>query len=418
MQVKVFEAEDMRSALEKVKKALGPDALILSTRSAAKGRFGMRGKGGVEVTAAVDTDLDAAGTDHAPAKDFQAYLKNHEQQTASAKPEAKEDAALLEELRQMRHSFQDLAKEFSRAKDHRAANRLPGFPTDEKAEAGDSKGINDFCPDLFELGIGDQASRMISHVIVDSGDMEAAKDPERLGGFLESFISETLKMKNPLTGLGHGQKRLVFIGPTGVGKTTTIAKVAASCMLNYGKKIMLATIDNYRIAAVEQIKIYGQIMEVPVEVARSPEELGDIFSRHQDKDLILVDTAGRSPKDKIRQQELADFLDPCLQTENYLVLSAATGERDLHAAIDRFGHLNLHGLVMTKLDECDVLGQILNVGLEAARPLSFLTNGQKVPEDLLLPEPRVLAKMILNPDEVVEKCNIKEEETRPERFAS
>lgn len=417
MQVKVFEAEDMRSALEKVKKDLGPDALILSTRSAPKGRFGSRGKGGIEVTAAVDKDLEAAGTANSSEKCFQAHLKNHERRSApEQEPEPKEDTALLEELRQMKHSFQDLAREFSRVRD-RGSDYRSSNPAGEHKQ-GSVEGITDFTPELSELGIGEQACRMISQMITARADSDTAEDPEQPGDFLESFIADSLKMENPLAGLGRGQKRLVFIGPTGVGKTTTIAKVAASCMLNHGKKIALATIDNYRIAAVEQLKIYGQIMEIPVEVARVPEQLDEIFSRHQDKDLILVDTAGRSPKDKIRQQELSDFLDPGLQTENHLVLSAATRERELHAVIDRFGHLNLHGLVMTKLDECDVLGQVLNVGLESACPLSFLTNGQKVPEDLLLPEPRLLAEMILNPDEVVAKWNIKEAETRPERFAN
>ncbi len=418
MQVKVFEAEDMRSALEKVKKALGPDALILSTRSVARGRFGISGKGGIEVTAAVDSDLESTGTAQSPEKNFQAYLKNQQAAPAGRDAEAPEDANLLAEMRQMRRSFQDLAREFSRVKNYGAAYGSTGISAGIGPESGHGTDGGAAWPDLSELGIGDKARSLFSGMMAGREGGPVAEDPERFRDCLESFIADSVKMENPLSACGRGQKRMVFLGPTGVGKTTTIAKVAANCMLNYGKKIALATIDNYRIAAVEQLKIYGQIMDVPVEVARLPEQLEQIFARHADKDLILVDTAGRSPKDEIRQQELALFLEPSLQTENHLVLSATTRERDLHAVLGRFEDFPLHGLVMTKLDECDVLGQILNVGLQAACPFSFLTNGQKVPEDLLMPEPHVLAKMILNPDEVVSTWNIKETETRPEHFVN
>ncbi|MFW5902221.1 MAG: flagellar GTP-binding protein, partial [Thermodesulfobacteriota bacterium] len=234
---------------------------------------------------------------------------------------------------------------------------------------------------------------------------------------LAGLLDETIRFADPLAASWEGQKRMALIGPTGVGKTTSIAKVAANYMLAGGGKVVLATIDNYRIAAVEQLKIYGRIMNMPVEVARAPEELAVIFERHADADLVLVDTAGRSPRDDMRQQELAAFLDPALGIENHLVLSATTGEADLYTVIDRFARLNLHGLVLTKLDECDVLGQIVNLGVQGGYPLSLLTNGQKVPEDLLPSEPREVAKEILNRDEVVEKWNMEETETRPEHCA-
>lgn len=403
MQVRVFEAADMRSALEKVKKTLGPEALILSTRSLDKGEGGLDGRSGIEVTAAVDTDLHTEPGPDVRGKTFGQYLDRQAARSAAPGGARDPDSGLVEEFRRMKRSFQELARELSWIR-HRGG---------EAGEVPAGGGIR--IAGLSALGIGTRALELASGTTLPGEEGPAAgTGPEDLDAFLASFIADHVKIRNPLAGPFSGQKRLVFIGPTGVGKTTTIAKVAANYMLEYGKKVALATIDNYRIAAVEQLKIYGQIMNVPVEVARNEAQLPGIFSRHADKNLVLVDTAGRSPKDEAHQRELARFLDPALQTENCLVLSVTTREADLYRAIDRFGHVKLHGLVLTKLDECDLLGQILNVGIEADCPLSFLTNGQKVPEDLILPEPRKIARMILKPDGAVAKWSTGCAQTRPE----
>jgi flagellar biosynthesis protein FlhF len=454
MQVKVFEAEDMRSALEKVKQALGPEALILSTRSIAKGRFGMTSKNRIEVTAAVDGGGEAQDSRTAAAAPkpsptpagygrgayFETLLdetsapaeagkgRNGREKAAASKDGnagTEEGGSLYEELRQMRRSFQGLAKELARVKS--------SWP---KAEASAPSGRDGGATDqararlapFHGLGIHEAVLEQFAGILTEGRPDDAAQASEAAetdppaetddpAALLAGLLAETIRFEDLLAAPWQGQKRMALIGPTGVGKTTSIAKVAANYMLAGGRKVVLATIDNYRIAAVEQLKIYGRIMNMPVEVARAPEELSGIFERHADADLVLVDTAGRSPRDDMRQQELAAFLDPALGIENHLVLSATTGETELYTVIDRFSHLNLHGLVVTKLDECDFPGQIVNLGVQGGYPLSLLTNGQKVPEDLLPSEPREVAKEILNRDEVVEKWNMEETETRPERCA-
>jgi len=436
MQVKVFEAEDMRSALEKVKAALGPEALILSTRNIAGNKFGFSAKSRIEVTAAVDGDGErpskgaessqgqgmkrrsrpAGNSGRSTNGSFFETVLDDTQPTARDRG-AKEPAAddLYAELRQMRQSFQGLAQEFAEVKGKWHKQWQPTSFADfgqnvDKGAAG-SRDLSE----LHDLGIGAQALQVFAEAMdkqsaaepTDSADL----DPE---DFLAHLIAETMELADPLPRCLNERRRLAFIGPTGVGKTTTIAKVAANYMLAGGGKVVLATIDNYRIAAVEQLKIYGRIMNLPVEVARSPEQLREIFERHREADLILVDTAGRSPMDDMRQEELAAFLPPDLPVENHLVLSATTREGDNYTVIDRFAHLKLHGLVLTKLDECALLGQIANIGIQGGVPLSFLTNGQKVPEDLLAPDPRQIAKMILKRNEVAGTWNFKETETRPE----
>lgn len=446
MQVKVFEADDMRSALEKVKQALGPDALILSTRSIGKGKFAFSGKGRIEVTAAVDGGGESPGgqvrgeTPQADGKaspaaafrqnaaageagiyaeeaDFASLLNDSRQKTRPKQDQkAAEESSIHEELRQMRRCFQGLAREFAEVRGKWPQGRGPVSSAAQNPEEQPPEFSRRLREDLKALGIADGVLDSFAGLLEGR---EAEEAPETGQQSLESclghLIEAAVTLKNPLEGAWSGQKRIAFIGPTGVGKTTTIAKIAANYMLGGGGKVVLATIDNYRIAAVEQLKIYGQIMNIPVEPAKSPEDLGAIFEKHRDAKLVLVDTAGRSPRDEMRQQELADFLSPDFGIENHLVLAAPTREPDLYAVIERFGHLGLHGLVMSKLDECDWLGQIVNVGTRSGHPLSFLTNGQKVPEDLLFPDSRRIANMMLNREEVEAKWSTKETGTRQER---
>ncbi len=433
MQVKVFEADDMRSALAKVKNELGPEALILSTREISKKTFGFLGKPGIEVTAAVDGGSETQEVLHqdrgsaqpgaaseyskkAPHKprSFQTYLENEAQGRAETSDAGREKDLMLE-IRQMKESFEGLVQQFSRTQG-KGSGQWPALFSGFQSQNFDIEPrAKHLLIELQECGLKSGTLQVFVERMREHAD-GLDETPEGVNGFLERCIAEVIRLDNPLAEAWPAQKRLAFIGPTGVGKTTTIAKIAANCLLEFGKSVALVTIDNYRIAAAEQLKIYGQIMNVPVELARNQEELEAIFSRHQDKDLILVDTAGRSPSDELSQEELAAYLDPALKIENYLVLSATTRERDLHLVIDAFGRLPLKSLVFTKLDECQDLGAVLNLPVATGYPLSFLSNGQRVPEDLLFPEARELADMTLKKKEVTEKWTIKGNETRQERF--
>jgi flagellar biosynthesis protein FlhF len=430
MQVKVYEAQDMRSALEEVKKELGPEALILSSRNIYKNKLGVLGKPWIEVVAAVDGSVeikkDKSGRENRPVKDpdsggssnkaqenagtytqngsFKELPKKSSQVPIAGKPSGKPVGEfILREMRQMKHSFEGLTHELSEIKSQWEKQSFSSREDSKSQDFGTGRSGKKLLPELDGLGLGTETLQVLAEMIKRKNGHSHTKGGKNPDSLLEQVIAEVIKIVNPLSSPWMKQKRISFIGPTGVGKTTTIAKVAANYLINCGKKVALATIDNYRIAAVEQLKIYGQIMNIPVETANSPQRLKNIFDRHQDKDLILVDTAGRSPKDELSLQELAGFLDPALQIENHLVLSATSRENELYSVIKKFEKIELHGLVFTKLDECDLLGSILNVHLRAGYPMSFLTNGQKVPEDLLPNEPHHIARMILHRNEVVEK---------------
>ena len=220
-----------------------------------------------------------------------------------------------------------------------------------------------------------------------------------LNAFFSKTIAELVQTTGSILPQPGEQKRLALIGPTGVGKTTTIAKLAAAFLLAGGKRVAMITIDTYRIAAVEQLKVYGEIMNLPVEVVMSADQLRDVLARHGNKDLILIDTAGRSPKDDVSLNELQNFLDVDPEIEPHLVLSATTRERDLYETYSRFSALSPKSLLMTKLDECESLGVLLNIHLRNNCPLSYLANGQKVPEDLVQADAEGVSALILENSE-------------------
>ena len=188
---------------------------------------------------------------------------------------------------------------------------------------------------------------------------------------------------------------MALVGPTGVGKTTTVAKLAANFKLNQGLRAGLVTVDTYRIAAVEQLRTYAEIIDLPLAVANTPGEMRRAIDQLGDVDLVLIDTAGRSPRDEVKIRELADFLHAAQPDEIHLVLSAVAGERSLRSAVERFAVARADRLILTKLDEADALGVILGVLGQANRPVSYITTGQGVPDDIEPAERGRLARLIL-----------------------
>jgi flagellar biosynthesis protein FlhF len=194
-----------------------------------------------------------------------------------------------------------------------------------------------------------------------------------------------------------GPRILAFVGPTGVGKTTTIAKVAGREQLDRKLSVGLVTLDLYRVAAVDQLRAYAELLGAPLEVAGTPAELTRALERFARKDLVLVDTAGRSPLDAKRIEDLASFLRPVPELETLLVLSAATRRRELTDALRRFAPCSPTGLVLTKLDEVVVAGDLLELVARLEQPVRLLAAGQEVPDDLELASPGRIAEWVLGP---------------------
>ncbi|QWV97056.1 flagellar biosynthesis protein FlhF [Geomonas nitrogeniifigens] len=216
---------------------------------------------------------------------------------------------------------------------------------------------------------------------------------------LRSLMAENLagmvKCSGSLRIKKNGPRIVAVVGPTGVGKTTTIAKIAAMYALNRRVSVAMVTMDNFRVGAVEQLKTYAKIMDLPLEVAGNSQELSGALARHSDKDLILIDTAGRSPKDADRLDELKGYLETQTGIDVYLCLSATTRSREIDEIIATFGTLPVTKLLFTKLDESRTFGCIVDTCLKHKIPLSYFSTGQKVPEDIEVATSRKLAAMVV-----------------------
>lgn len=201
--------------------------------------------------------------------------------------------------------------------------------------------------------------------------------------------------------VGNKKKVVFFVGPTGVGKTTTIAKLASEYKINQNKKVALITADVYRIAAVEQLNTYASILDVPVNVIYSPSEIVDNVKDLSAYDIIMVDTAGRSHKNVEQRNELFEIVNNVKNAEFdididvFLVLSVTTKYRDLMNIANAYKELEGYKLLFTKLDETGTIGNIMNMRCYTGAPLSYITSGQNVPDDIELADVQKLAKMLL-----------------------
>ena len=240
-------------------------------------------------------------------------------------------------------------------------------------------------PDLHarmtEMGVSDDLIQELFDQLPDMG----AWSEQAQQALAVSAMRDLMGRRIPTGGqieLTPGRvKTVALIGPTGVGKTTTIAKLAAHYALMRNKRVALLTVDTYRIAAVEQLKTYSQIIGLPVSVAYSHAEVPAFVEQYADYDLILIDTAGRSQHHVMQVGELKSLLDAVL-CETHLVLSASMKDKDMLEAAHRFSAARVDRLLFSKLDETSSYGTLLNVADRAGIPISYLTTGQKVPEDL------------------------------------
>jgi flagellar biosynthesis protein FlhF len=228
---------------------------------------------------------------------------------------------------------------------------------------------------------------------------------EYLNSKQEKTFMELLPQKvnvastNPV--LAVGGRKIAFIGPTGVGKTTTIAKLATIFSLWEHKKVLLLTSDTFRIAAVEQLKTYAKILAIPTEVVFDPERINEILENHEKTDIILLDTAGRNQKDPRHIEAFNTLLNSFKPDAIHLVLAANMKHKDMLDVIDRVLSLNISHLIITKLDETTSYGSILEIGDKFGKPFSFFTAGQNVPTDIEVASGEYLCKMIFNIEDVV-----------------
>ena len=216
---------------------------------------------------------------------------------------------------------------------------------------------------------------------------------ERVAGHIERLVPSCAPVARRAN--ATGPHVLALIGPTGVGKTTTLAKLAANLKLKDGHRVGLITLDTYRIAAVDQLRRYAEILGSPLKVVSDVDELRSAMSSMSHLDFVLIDTAGRSPKDAAKLAELRVLLDSINPDDVHLVLSSTSSQSSVELACQRFGEVRVDKMIFTKLDEASHVGVVLNVCHKVNKALSYVTMGQDVPNDIEVGQGRLLAKMIL-----------------------
>lgn len=439
MQVRTFESKDMASGLQMIKKELGPDALILSTKTVRDKSAGLLGKRLFEITAAIDGDppklysrsnplgtteqeIQGAGSSAQPAfrhvidDSVDQYLSRPApptSKTGSAAPlftqktEPQTDHSSLEgEVAELKELVKTLSVQINQISEAETSSRPNSqnalqVKNDSIENRGSSSQLqgDHILSTLIQKGINVETARTITSFIRESLTEQELADSDHVLSTMVDILQNLIEVRPQSDKPQLEQQRIAFVGPTGVGKTTTLAKIAAAYLKKHSNSVALITIDTYRIAAVEQLKVYGDIMHLPVDVVITPGQLQQALDKHKDKELILIDTAGRSPKDNLSIAELANFLKAELSIEKHLVLSASTREDELLNTIKQFQALEITNTIFTKIDECTQLGILLNIQLQNPTPLSYLTNGQKVPEDLLHISPQRVAKLIMSNEE-------------------
>ena len=416
MDIRTYRARSLHEALSLVRSELGPDAAILHTRDAPRGPLGwLLGSRKIEVTASAEVNVPSrlprereavagaallpaaqrpAAPDRAPAAfgvDYRTKFRD------DLKVETTDMNSVVEQLSKPSlprttvraesgaacSAILDLTTAFDRA--HPAAVKRRELPNS----------LFNLFTDLIDAELSEDIARELVDRARSGATSDDLDDPVLLKARIARIIEEEIGIAGPIR-VTPGVRRVVaLVGPTGVGKTTTIAKLAANFRLREKRRVGLVTVDTYRIAAVEQLRTYAEIIDLPMEVVSTPREMRAAIERLANVDLLLLDTAGRSPRDDVKIQELKSTLGEAEADEVHLVLSSVTSAPSLRKTAEQFSQVGATAIVLTKLDEATGLGGLLPLVRNCKLPLSYVTNGQNVPEDIEAADRRKLARLVL-----------------------
>jgi flagellar biosynthesis protein FlhF len=373
--LRTFRAKSIQEAIATVRKELGPEASVLHTRKLHSGvwswlmsspRFEVTASATIQAPSRFDVTID----DDSPTEEES--FENDAAPIDEPEPELPQSAV-------EKPSWREITRE------------APLRTTSRNRIAGESQEFAVYSK-LLALGFDDLLAKRLSR--------EAAKNAET--GDSESLLSsaaylaaEQVPIAEPWEFSRGECKRIALIGPTGVGKTTTIAKLAADLRLRQRRRVGLITVDTYRIAAVDQLQTYASIIELPCEVASSPEEMQTSLKRLSDCEVIFLDTAGRGPFDSLRMHELTRILKSFEADEVHLALSGTSRAPLLEMLVERFDCAGPTHLTLTKIDECDGIGPLANWLIQSPLPLRFVTTGQDVPLDYAAPTLEILSEAFL-----------------------
>ena len=413
MTINKFQGKTEAEAREKAKKAMGENVVVMNVREVRpQGFFALFRASTWEVTAAVEekevyaAPVPLRQNPAAPGEKREGIALTADEpikipygpvtQPPVRESRKEEDSEIKERLTALQSLLEkQLPKEDPKEPVASSPAAMAGKPADRQSpefkflrmlygvmleHEVDEKYANDLIEDLERVAAGGNGVDLVLSTIYQKM-------------ILKFGTPKTIEMSQK-----GGPKVVFFIGPTGVGKTTTIAKIASRMKVDRSRKVAFLTADTYRIAAAEQLRTYASILDAPLTVCYKPEELNEGLSKMKGYDLVLVDTAGFSHKNQAQRDDtkhLIEALDPSYDREVYLVLSATTKYRDLKEIADSYHEVADYKLLFTKLDETTSYGNLLNVRLHSGADISYTTNGQNVPEDISVFNTQRIVKQIL-----------------------
>ena len=419
MTINKFQGKTKEEAIEKAKAEFGPNAVIMNVKEVKpKGFFGIFASSTYEVTAAIEekesfvTSVNAMSSVGKPRENISLAADEEIAIPQPMRTPAREDVRMNEPSKN--NTFPSISettvtgeemdkKQFKDRLDdlsERLEQKLSTIPQNDNVKnIANSEEMN-FVRMIYSTLLKNDVHERYVNQILD--EVEKFIRPGNNVDLILPNIYQKLVLKfgQPKTIELAGKKPNVvfFIGPTGVGKTTTIAKIASKYKVEYNRKVAFITADTYRIAATEQLRVYANILDAPMSIVYSVEEINEAIEKYMDYDLIFVDTAGFSHKNEQQRTDMKKLLDGVneeYRKEVYLVLSATTKYNDLMDIVDIYREISDYKLIFTKLDETSSYGNLLNIKLYADADLSYVTNGQNVPDDIEVFDTQKIVKQLL-----------------------
>ncbi len=400
MKIKKFTGKSFQEAFDQVKKELGADAVILNSRKIKEGGIldFMNSNEVYEITAAADKSKTQVKPVPIPAAARRAYGSQTvpenvnksnaglEQNIAALSVDVAEEKIVrqTEEIKVLQDEIKDIKKVLNDVSDFLKYSRMPALPETFKT----------ILKQLVDNEVNEDLAKAIVQTVYSQTNPEDYKNSPMVVSRLMALLNRMAKTAHPIEKVKRSPYVVALVGPTGVGKTTTIAKIAANLKLYHQKKVALISADTYRIAAIEQLQTFANIAGIPMNVTYSPEDMKEAIYKFRERDIILVDTVGRSQKNEEHLKHLRQFVEVANPDETHLVLSLTTSFKNLMDIIRRFNVMRPNHFIFTKLDEAINTGNILNILYKYQIPVSYLTTGQVVPNDIATAEKMTLANLI------------------------
>lgn len=450
MIIKRYLVKNINEAMTRIRYELGKDAIIISQRKVRKpGLKGLFSGKLIEITAAVESAEDEAKDTELKAskkkvsdeeEEFRKSIESirklmegelavhreenntplnkmimeHNNNVAKEREDAeilRRELGLINDIKSNNIPQKSVQNDMSVQSVHNEVVELKNLINKVMEDQVHNKDNSNFVNNTYNTGMEKSINSNIDNEIKEKlNDMDIDEE------FFDSIIKiaseykhEDIDIKEILRDIfereilvttGSFNGKVALVGPTGVGKTTTIAKLAGRLSLVDKKKVGLITIDTYRIGAIEQLKTYAEIMNIPFRVVITIKEMGEAIEAMEDCDVILIDTTGRSSKNTMQISELRAFIEKAEPDYVNMVISATTKNRDIKTILNGYSDLGYDGVIVTKLDETTVYGSIYNIAKRANKPVNFITIGQNVPDDIKVPSKEELARFILGEETV------------------